>query len=411
MTALMADLPLVQDEHGGRRRRRMQAFNPSVRARVEDLTSAARALEDLADSFPALLFAIVTGYSTAVRRRQAVQLVIDGAPLRLAGEAIGLAWWTRRLPSQAFFEPLRSLPDDPAFSERIASFLPTAPDQARTWLWTVSHAAAGCHPNFALWAASWASRQRKTFDAVVGREQFRYMTAWAWHADQSQKPAASLLRRPWTPQTGLRRALDELTNWRRRLRLAMCLDDASTSAWIDDGEALGYQFVALRTPVDFITESEAMDNCLDQFADRLEAGRSRVYSVRKEGRPVADLEIVADELEAGMPTVHQLRGPRNRRAAPEIWRATYAWLGASSLRPLGWSPATHTATVQRRLARNYWQPYLAAVPADLADEIADMLSSDLGFRLDPRRRERRAAPAKSSKCRDQAKARAPLRKW
>lgn len=381
LTLLGTDLDFPVDDLMSRRRRRLLAYHPVVRDRIEELTADSRAVEDLADSFPALLFAAATGYGSPAKRRAALALVVEGAPLRHAAETIGLAWWTRRLPPQAFVEPLRRLPDTPAFNERIVSFLPVSPEQARIWLWTVGYGAEACSAGFALWAAGWASRQRRTFDAVIGREHFRYLAAWAWHADHGDAPGHALLRRPWAPQMGLRRAMEEMAVWRRRLRLAMSLGRQAATPWMENGEALGYTFVALRTPGDFIAESQMMDNCLDQFADRLEAGRSCVYSVRRAGRPVADLEIGTDEQEAGMPTIQQLRGPRNRRASPEIWRATYTWLGAQPLRPKIPLPAERSSIGARKAARAYWRPYLAALAADVADEFAETLSSDVGFRI------------------------------
>ncbi len=396
MTVLSADHALVQDVSDRRRSRRIQAFHPAVRARIAELTSTSRAIEDLADSFPALLFALATGYGTPAGRRQALRLVTEGLPLKPAAAAAGVAWWARRLPAQAFCEPLHPLPDDEAFNERIASLLPARPEQARSWLWMVSYGAQACHAGLALWAASWASRQPRTFDAVIDRDQYRYLAAWAWHAAHVASPGYHFLRRPWTPQMGLRRATDELAVWRRRLRLTLCLGEGIDEPWIADGAALGFTFVALRTPADFMAESEAMDNCLDQFADRLEAGRSRVYSVRKGGRSVANLELCAEELEIGMPIIRQLRGPRNRRTQPDIWQATYAWLGSQPLRPLMPSPVEHTSTELRRAARAFWKPYLTAVGPDIAAEFAATLSADLGFRIDGRSARRQPARRKSA---------------
>ena len=360
------------------------AFTTFARDRIDELTSASREVEDLSESFPALLYAAATGYATPARRRKALRLVVEGAPLKQAADELGLPWWLRKLPAQTFCGPLRPLPDDPAFSERVLSHMPANPDQVRVWFWAVSHGAYACSPDFALWSASWAVRQRRTFDAAIGRDHFRYLTAWAWHTAHPEAPGYALMRKPWTPQIGLRRAVEELAVWRRRLRLALCLGHRQDEMWVKDGAALGYDFVALRTPGDFIRESETMDNCLDQFADRLESGRSRVFSIRKAGRPVADIEIGTDALEAGMPTIHQLRGPRNRQTQPEIWRAAYLWLGAQPLRPLQSPSSERTTTGLRRAARTYWRPYLSSLDADLATEVADMLSADLGFRVEPR---------------------------
>jgi hypothetical protein len=55
----------------------------------------------------------------------------------------------------------------------------------------------------------------------------------------------------------------------------------------------------------------------------------------------------------------QLRGARNRRASPEIWQATFAWLGSQRLEPL--SPKRHAPKPTKRLQARVqlWAPYLA----------------------------------------------------
>ena len=60
-----------------------------------------------------------------------------------------------------------------------------------------------------------------------------------------------------------------------------------------------------------------------------------------------------------MPTIVQLRSARNRRAAPEVWQATYAWLGGQRLEPL--APDRHAPKPAKRVEarRQLWGPYLA----------------------------------------------------
>ena len=59
-----------------------------------------------------------------------------------------------------------------------------------------------------------------------------------------------------------------------------------------------------------------------------------------------------------MPTIVQLRGTRNRRAPPEVWQATFGWLGSQRLEPL--SPQRHAPTPIKRMEarRHLWRPYL-----------------------------------------------------
>ena len=156
-----------------------------------------------------------------------------------------------------------------------------------------------------------------------------------------------------------KRAREELAAWRQRLRLMECLGPGIESPWLADGTGLDFQFVALRTVDDFIAESEALDNCLDQYADQLHAGLTAVFSIRKGERRVACVEIGLHDEEATMPTIVQLRAARNRRAPPEVWQATYAWLGSQALEPL--SPERHVPKPIRRAEarRKMWGPYLA----------------------------------------------------
>ena len=116
--------------------------------------------------------------------------------------------------------------------------------------------------------------------------------------------------------------------------------------------------MALRTVDDFIAESEALDNCLDQYADQLHTGLTAVFSIRKGARRVACVEIGLHDEEVTMPNIVQLRAARNRRAPPEVWQATYAWLGSQRLAPL--SPQRHAPKPMQRIEarRKLWGPYL-----------------------------------------------------
>lgn len=155
-----------------------------------------------------------------------------------------------------------------------------------------------------------------------------------------------------------KRAREELAAWRQRLRLIECLGPGIERAWLADGPAAGFQFVALRTVDDFIAESEALENCLDQYADQLHTGLTAVFSIRKGARRVACVEIGLHDEEVTMPTIVQLRAARNRRAPPEVWQATFSWLGSQRLEPL--SPLRCAPKPLKRIEarRELWRPYL-----------------------------------------------------
>ncbi len=354
MTAVRSECGLALRVEGAaiRRQRRIEAFHPDHRRFIADLTNCAPALEDLADTFPALLFALATGYATPQLRERAFELVSAGAPLREAADALGLAWWLRKLPPQAFAGPVPELSADPDFGCRIAGLIPRDHRLASIWLSRVAHAHAACGPHYALWLA-------RQDDLIASAEEFfMLMAAWAWFSTQDGLLGRRLLRKPWHADMSFKRAREELGVWRQRLRLVESLGHGIETPWLSDGTVAGYSFVALRTVDDFVTESEMLDNCLDQYADHLRTGATAVFSIRKNARSVACVEIGLHEAEVTMPTIVQLRAARNRRAPPEVWQATYAWIGSQRLEPL--APERHTPRPAKRAdaRRQLWSPYL-----------------------------------------------------
>jgi hypothetical protein len=354
MTAVDAsyDLPQVQESAAARRQRRLEAFHPCCRRYIAEFTSCAGEVEDLADAFPGLLFALVSGYGTAENRERAFELVSDGAPLRQAADALGIAWWLRKLPAGAFTDPLPAFPLDRDFCLHISNLIPRDERLQAIWLTRVSHAFEAGDLAYTLWIA----RQREL--AAPPEDLFAFMAAWAWFSGRPGLLGHRLLRRPWTPEMSFKRAREELTAWRQRLRLIECLGPGIESPWLADGTAAGFDFVALRTVEDFIAESEALENCLDQYADQLHSGLTAVFSIRKGARRIACVEIGLHDEEVSMPNIVQLRAARNRRAPPEIWQATYGWLGGQRLAPL--SPLRHAPKPMQRIEarRQLWSPYL-----------------------------------------------------
>jgi hypothetical protein len=152
-----------------------------------------------------------------------------------------------------------------------------------------------------------------------------------------------------------------VTIWRKRIDLVAALGGDIENTWLSDGCALGFDIVALRTVDDFIAESAAMENCLDQYARHLALGSVRVFSVRKNGRRIADVELAPRQDDANMPNISQLRGPRNRRVSAVVWQAVHAWLGGQPIRPLKSEP--QSAQRARESLRSLWQPYAEALQA------------------------------------------------
>ena len=336
----------------------LHSFHSAYCEDIENFIAKVPAARDLLHAFPGLLFALSTGAGRPRQRNKAIRLLASGAPLKDIADAIDLPWWMRRLPADAFVEPIVTFPADPDFHRRIATLVPTDPNCSATWLRGVCIGLKACHPSFALWAAGWLARQHRTVGLPEVEEQFWLLAAWAWHADKPKSTGHRLLRRMWTPQISLRRAMDELASWRQRMTLATLLGAEAGDQWLNPGVALEYEFIPLISADDFVTESERMGNCLDQYADRFARNFSRIFAVRKNGRSVANVEIGLDDQDGRMPAILQLRGPRNRRTSAELWRAAYLWLGSQPLKP---RTAISTRLDPEKLeiaAQNIWAPYI-----------------------------------------------------
>lgn len=335
-------------------RQRLIAFHPQFHSRLLPLMAQSPLVADLAESFPALLFALATGHGTRRQRQDAICAVLQGTPLRAAADALGLPLWLRRIAPEALVCPLPHLPDDAILLATLANHIPSSAEACVAWLDRVASASRLAGRDFALWVA----REKRCLPPIMADDDYQWLLAWGWASLHA--PDDFLLRRRWTPALGWKRARDEITIWKKRIGLVGALA-TFTDPWFENGQALGFDIVRLETPDAWVAESVAMDNCLDQYANHIAYGRIRVFSVRRNGRPVANVEITLRHDEATMPCISQVRGPRNRRASPVVWQAVHAWMGAQSFRSL-FAAETSEPAAKAALA-TFWMPYLAAVRA------------------------------------------------
>ena len=340
-----------------RRRRRLGMFRPAFRLDIARLTLNWAPVEDLADSFPALLFALATGYGTAAARETAFRMVGDGHALKDVAAAIGIPLWLRRIPAEAMVRPFPMLPTDPDVTALILSRIPENASECCVWLDRFLAALTLAGRDFAIWAA----REPRFMPAGTTDEAFQWLLAWGWASRSPRSNGHAMLRTAWNPTMGWKRAQDEIALWRKRIDLVGALADPDRDPWFANGQAFGYDFVGLDSVAAVLKESAAMENCLDQYAAHLSYGRVRVFSVRRDGRSVADVELSLRADETTMASISQVRGPRNRRAPPAIWQAAHAWLGGQIFRPLSASPTP--PAISREAMKLFWHPYVKALEA------------------------------------------------
>lgn len=331
-------------------------FDGAYRQFIRALTCCSPRMADLLSSFPGLAFALATGYGTPEAREECFELIESGAPLKTAATRLGLPMWLRKLPAEAFTAPLTALPSCPTFGRRIVSHIPDQGWRASAWFQRVLLANTLAGEGFALWVAA------RTKNAVRPRDINRLvlLAAWAWYSQHPDTLGHALLRKPWQPNLGYKRAIEECDAWKKRIDLAIAIGDGLEDSWLQPGKVGGYEFVPLCSLEDFIRESEAMNNCLDQYSMQVSLDATRVFSIRRRGLSVANVEIGAHEDDCSMPTIEQLRAPNNRRARPEIWQATYAWLGQQTFRPFPLSRSLD-APQAKKVARRIWKPFIATM--------------------------------------------------
>lgn len=302
----------------------MARFHGRRRPAVRRLALRSARLADLALTFPAALHALASGHATPKRREQAIGLIEAGAQLRDVAAALDLPLWLRRLPPEAFATKLGAIPRSDIFARRIANHLPTASDNSAFWLKSVLFGAEAADEGFALWLA-----QQSVFIEPGDPERlFGLIAAYATISTGPPSRAKSLIVVPWRPEMAIDTAVCAAKSWLNRMRLVLQLGEGVlTDPWLAPGAAQGYDFVPLLDDTAILAESHAMQNCADQYADRLARDKCRLFSIRRRGARMATLEIGPHPREAGVLAISQLKARHNLPATAEVWQAAHTWLG------------------------------------------------------------------------------------
>lgn len=333
-------------------------YHSKVRAALAAFVATSPRAADLAQVFPAAAYTIAARAAPSTDIDRAIRLTQDGAPLREVARALSLPLWLRRLPPEAFRAPVGQVPSSEMFTRRIANQMPASAEESAFWLASVSFAARACDEYFALWLAA----QRIFVDQHREPEKlFAVLSAYAWFSTADDTRAHQLIVTPWRPEMAFDTAVCAAKSWLNRVRLMLQLrDGVVTDPWLATGVSGGYSFMPLLTDTDILAESRAMQNCADQYGDRLARDKCRLFSVRRRGVRVATLEIGPHQREPHMLTISQLKARHNLPAAVEVWQAAHAWLATQP--DLRRTPPLDVP--DRPLDRAAWttlmQPYRAA---------------------------------------------------
>lgn len=297
------------------------------RREVRRLVRSSARLADLAVVFPGAIQSLAARRGPAAARLHAIALVEQGAALKAVARALDLPLWLKRLPPEAFSGRVGMLPSSETFTRRVATRIPSETCQAACWLETITFATEACDEDFALWLAE----QQLFAEPAEPERLYAVLAAYAWFSSVPSARANRLIVVPWRPEIGFDTAVCAAKSWLNRLRLVMQLDPGVIAdAWLDPGHAMGFEFVALVEQAEILEESQAMQNCADQYADRLARDRCRLFSVRRGTQRVATLEIGPHPRETGVLAITQLKARHNMPATVDVWQAAHAWLASQT---------------------------------------------------------------------------------
>ncbi|MEO1207379.1 MAG: hypothetical protein AAFV45_13725 [Pseudomonadota bacterium] len=303
-------------------------FDPTARRELRRLIRQSVRFLDLAKVFPGAAYLIAARCRPRDQRTLAQDQIIEGAALRTVAKTLDIPLWLRRLPPEAFSTPDLKLPSGEAFTRRIAARLPGHACDTAFWLQTLSFANEACSEDFALWLA-----EQQIYDMRGEPSKlFAIFSAYAWHSTQAAgSPAHDLIVVPWRPEIAFDTALCAAKSWLNRLRLVIQLGSGVISdPWLDQGASGHFDFVALTDQHEILEEAQAMQNCADQYADRLARDKCRLFSIRRGHHRIATLEIGPHPREAGVLAITQLKARHNMPASIEVWQAAHAWLASQT---------------------------------------------------------------------------------
>lgn len=343
--------------------KQIKRYAKGYQRRLRKLVKASSRLGDLLYSYPAVAFAVVSGYGDHNRRGDAVRLVKDGADLRTVGKALQLPTWTRRLPPEAFTEPLGHLPDSEVFNRKIVNFIPKEPTATAMWLCWLQAARAGCNEDFALWLAGQDIYSSDLPRSAVGHGSAPILplATFAWFSGHKDEPARRLMERPWRRHMRIGTAVDYMVGWFDRVLLDLTRAELrrGPGRYSKRKGSNRYNLVPLVTSRELIEEGEAMDHCVATYASAVAQGQCRIYSVRRGGRRIATLELRWLNQRRDQPEICQLLGPSNACVDRDVYLAVRDWLSQNQHLISAPTMAGFHYDLDETRWRNFWQAYIA----------------------------------------------------
>lgn len=236
--------------------RQIRRYCPRYQEAVRALAAQHARIEDLAVSFPALLFALAVP-RPGLDPARPIERAIEGVALAEVATAADVPLWLRRLPPEAFLRPIVELPDSRVFRCQIVNHLPSR-KIAPIWLQSVADIANLAHEAIAVWIAREIARERREMNP----NRLRLVGLWAWFSGHPDTLGGRMIQKPWTPDMRIASALGAADDWRTNIDLYLNLGRKPIAdVWLRPARVSGYDFLPLASVSAIIEEAVVMKNC------------------------------------------------------------------------------------------------------------------------------------------------------
>jgi hypothetical protein len=220
----------------------------------------------------------------------------------------------------------------------IHAYMPDSLPRMRRWL-SVVELSLHLGPDFVDWVAQHALEIPGSTDQVVN--SLHDIKDWVRACHQARIPkhirdtsangtdypksrGGEFVVRPFSPDMSLKTATKLSNDWHEAVANNMSGPLYEfPEPWCGAGESCGHEIVPITTSADLYREGHALHHCVGAQGDRVQAGQSYFYSIRKDKERIATLELLRDDAGAA---IGQLRGPCNSQVSKKLVRAVRSWL-------------------------------------------------------------------------------------
>ncbi|HPG89357.1 MAG TPA: hypothetical protein PLD46_06860, partial [Hyphomicrobium sp.] len=173
--------------------------------------------------------------------------------------------------------------------------------------------------------------------------------------------AHKLIVVPWRQEIAFDTALCAAKSWFNRVRLVLQMaPGVVTDPWLMPGVVQGYTFEPLMDHVAILAEAHAMQNCADQYGERVVRDKCRLFSIKRNGARIATLEVGPHPRETGVLSINQLKARHNMAATTEVWQAAYSWMASQQMLKRLPSLANPDRIFDQEAWQKLLQPYRAS---------------------------------------------------